>query len=179
MYGYGYRDNPWEAQCVRSYERGHRLTAADRHALPDEAFGLIAREQGRRVRKYPMPDAAHAANAKARASAALREGYLTQGEHSQIVLKADAILDRCGGALAPLLPFARPRRRVAANPKHRIVPSSQISARRGLTASTYVDPTLRVDQAIARAEEVVRQKHNLLERLYAERERILEEYGLE
>lgn len=36
-----------------------RLTAAERNALPDEAFGLPSE------RKYPMPDKSHARDAKA------------------------------------------------------------------------------------------------------------------
>jgi len=113
-----YHENPYEAQCGRAYPRGHRLTAADRRALPDEAFGLIRGPgRGKRKRGYPMPDAVHAANAKSRAAAALQEGYLTRRQYDAIVSKANAILDRCGGILAPVVRFpGRRGRRVAANP---------------------------------------------------------------
>ena len=110
-------ENPFQAQCGRAYPRGHRLTAADRRGLPDAAFGLIAGPgRGRGSRKYPMPDAVHAANAKSRAAAAYESGYLSRGQHDQIMRKADAILERCGGILAPTIRMPR-RRRVAANPR--------------------------------------------------------------
>lgn len=113
---YGYEENPWEAQCGRAYPPGHRLTAADKQALPDAAFGLIRRGvPPYRRRGYPMPDAVHAANAKARATKAYNEGFLTRGQYVRITRKADEILERCGGILAPVTRLKR--RRVAANPR--------------------------------------------------------------
>jgi len=44
-------------------------------------------------RKYPMPDKAHARNAKARASQQKKKGNLTAAEKKKIDRKADKILD--------------------------------------------------------------------------------------
>ncbi len=44
-------------------------------------------------RKYPMPDKAHARNAKARASQQEKKGNLTAAEKKKIDRKADKILD--------------------------------------------------------------------------------------
>lgn len=59
------------------------LKAAKRNALPKTDFGLPAQ------RKYPMPDASHAANAKARASQQQAAGNLTIGQLAQINAKAN------------------------------------------------------------------------------------------
>ena len=64
------------------------LAAAARNALPDSAFGLP------KQRAYPMPDAAHARNAKARAAEEFNAGKLTAAERDQIDRKADSILGR-------------------------------------------------------------------------------------
>ena len=45
-------------------------------------------------KKYPMPDKAHARNAKARASQQLHAGNLTRTEKSKIDRKADRMLDK-------------------------------------------------------------------------------------
>lgn len=45
-------------------------------------------------RKYPMPDRAHAANAKARASEMEKKGKLSAGEKSRIDAKADKMLGK-------------------------------------------------------------------------------------
>ena len=45
-------------------------------------------------RKYPMPDRAHAANAKARASEMEKKGKLSAGEKSRIDAKADKVLGK-------------------------------------------------------------------------------------
>lgn len=63
------------------------LTAKKRNALPKSDFGLPG------SRKYPMPDRAHAANAKARASQQEKKGNLSPSAKAQIDRKADAILD--------------------------------------------------------------------------------------
>lgn len=68
------------------YSQNKKLTTAQRHKLPARVFGLPKK------RKYPMPDRRHAANAKARAAAALKQGYLTRSEYNRIVRKANTIL---------------------------------------------------------------------------------------
>ena len=65
-----------------------KLAAKSRAALPKKDFG----EPG--SRKYPMPDRAHAANAKARASEMEHKGKLSAGEKSKIDAKADRVLKR-------------------------------------------------------------------------------------
>jgi hypothetical protein len=64
------------------------LSAQARDALPDSAFGLPEH------RTYPMPNAAHARNAKARASEELHKGNLTAQEKLRIDSKADEILGK-------------------------------------------------------------------------------------
>ncbi len=64
------------------------LTQAARDALPDSAFGLPAQ------RSYPMPDAAHARNAKARAAEEFNAGNLSAADRVRIDRKADGILDQ-------------------------------------------------------------------------------------
>ena len=69
------------------------LTTASRKRLMKKkpsAFGLPA--QG----AYPMPNRAHAANAKARASQQLARGNLTAAEKAQIDRKANKILGTPG-----------------------------------------------------------------------------------
>lgn len=63
-----------------------KLTAKDRKALPKSAFG----EPG--SRKYPMPDASHAANAKARASQAVKAGRMSKSTEAKIDAKANRVL---------------------------------------------------------------------------------------
>ena len=63
-----------------------KLSATERDALPDEVFGLPDR------RSYPMPDASHARNAKARAAEEFDRGDLSSADRSRIDGKADAIL---------------------------------------------------------------------------------------
>jgi hypothetical protein len=60
------------------------LTTRARKRLPAAAFGVPSR------RAYPMPDRAHAANAKARAAQQLAAGNLSQAEKERI----DAMADR-------------------------------------------------------------------------------------
>ena len=62
------------------------LSTHERNALPDSAFGLPHK------RSYPMPDASHARNAKARAAEEFNLGNLSAAEKGQIDRKADAIL---------------------------------------------------------------------------------------
>ena len=63
-----------------------KLTTAKKKAEPDRDFGLP--EQ----RKYPMPDAAHARNAKARASQAENAGKLSAADKTKIDNKANRVL---------------------------------------------------------------------------------------
>ena len=62
------------------------LSTTERNALPDTAFGLPQK------RAYPMPDASHARNAKARATEEFNLGNLTSAEKDQIDRKANEIL---------------------------------------------------------------------------------------
>ena len=64
------------------------LTEKKRESLKESQFGLPEE------RKYPMPDKAHARNAKARASQQLHDGNLTKSEKTKIDRKADKILDK-------------------------------------------------------------------------------------
>ena len=63
------------------------LSTKQRNALADAAFGLPGK------RAYPMPDASHARNAKARATEEFNKGNLSAAEKAQIESKADEILD--------------------------------------------------------------------------------------
>jgi hypothetical protein len=65
-----------------------KLTTKQRKALPDSKFGLPEE------RKYPMPDEAHARNAKARAAQQEKRDRITPAEERKIDRKADRILDR-------------------------------------------------------------------------------------
>jgi hypothetical protein len=65
-----------------------KLTAAKKNAEPKKEFGLPAE------RKYPMPDANHARNAKARASQMEHQGKLSATDKKKIDIKADHILNK-------------------------------------------------------------------------------------
>ena len=65
-----------------------RLSTSKKKAEPKSDFGLP--EQ----RKYPMPDAAHARNAKARASQMEHRGKLSAGDKKKIDAKADKVLGK-------------------------------------------------------------------------------------
>lgn len=65
-----------------------RLTSNTRNHLHKAVFGLPSE------RKYPMPDKAHAANAKARASEEYNKGNLTASQKAKIDAKADRILHK-------------------------------------------------------------------------------------
>ncbi len=62
------------------------LSTDERNGLADSVFGLPDK------RAYPMPDASHARNAKARASEEFNKGNLSPDEKAQIDRKADEIL---------------------------------------------------------------------------------------
>jgi len=59
------------------------LLTKKRNKLKATQFGLPGQ------RKYPMPDASHARDAKARASEEFNKGRLSAGEKSQIDAEAD------------------------------------------------------------------------------------------
>lgn len=64
------------------------LTTKKRNSLAKSQFGLPEE------RKYPMPDKAHARNAKARAAQQEKKGNLTAAEERKIDRTADRVLDR-------------------------------------------------------------------------------------
>lgn len=63
-----------------------KLNAAARKRVPASEFGLPG------SKKYPMPDASHAANAKARAAQQVDKGNLTEASAARIRAKANRIL---------------------------------------------------------------------------------------
>ncbi len=63
-----------------------KLTTARRKSLPKSDFGLPG------SRSYPMPDKAHAKNAKARASQMVEAGKLSESSKAKIDAKANRIL---------------------------------------------------------------------------------------
>ena len=63
------------------------LTAAKRKKIPTKQFGLKSE------RKYPMPDKAHAANAKARAAQQYKKGNLSKSQYDSINAMANKKLD--------------------------------------------------------------------------------------
>lgn len=67
-----------------------KLTAAKRKSLPKSEFGLPAKKA------YPMPDASHAANAKARASQQVNAGRMSSSTEAKIDVKADRVMGKSG-----------------------------------------------------------------------------------
>ncbi len=65
-----------------------KLTAAKRKKIPKKEFGLPG------SKKYPMPDKAHAANAKARASEMVKKGKLSESAKAEIDAKANKVLKK-------------------------------------------------------------------------------------
>ncbi len=65
-----------------------KLTVKNRNKLPKGDFGMPGEK------KYPMPDKAHARNAKARASEMEHKGKLSESSKSKIDAKANRILDK-------------------------------------------------------------------------------------
>jgi hypothetical protein len=74
------------------------LSADRREKLPARDFGLPEKartaDDKRESGNYPMPDKAHARNAKARASQQYKAGNLTKAERDRIHRKADKILGK-------------------------------------------------------------------------------------
>ncbi len=64
-----------------------KLTGKERNALPDSDFAGPGRS-------YPVPDASHAANAKARASQAENAGRMSAGTEARIDAKANRVLHK-------------------------------------------------------------------------------------
>ena len=73
------------------------LTAKKRASMKSKDFGLPEKarttDQKKESGNYPMPDKAHARNAKARAAQQQKAGNLTKNEQERIERKADKILD--------------------------------------------------------------------------------------
>ena len=65
-----------------------KLTTSKKNAEPKGYFGLPEE------RKFPMPDAAHARNAKSRASQAENVGKLTAADKKKVDSKADKVLKK-------------------------------------------------------------------------------------
>jgi hypothetical protein len=65
-----------------------KLTAKTRKKIPAKEFGEPAKHA------YPMPDKAHAANAKARAAQMVKKGKLSKPEEKKIDAKANKILGK-------------------------------------------------------------------------------------
>ena len=68
------------------------LTEKKRDRLKKKTFGLP------KERKYPMPDRAHAINAKARATQMLKKGEITEAEAEKIKRKANRVINKAKGA---------------------------------------------------------------------------------
>jgi hypothetical protein len=68
-----------------------KLTTKGRKKLKKSSFGLPGKKA------YPMPDRAHAANAKARAKQQLKKGKLSKSAYSKIVSKANKVLGKTKG----------------------------------------------------------------------------------
>ena len=64
------------------------ISGAMRKTMPKSQFGLPG------SKSYPMPDRAHAANAKARASQQLKAGNLSPSQKAQIDAKANRMLGK-------------------------------------------------------------------------------------
>ncbi|MDF2748821.1 MAG: hypothetical protein K0S98_3109, partial [Propionibacteriaceae bacterium] len=69
-----------------------------REKLPAKDFGLPERAKTPEAKKesgnYPMPDAKHAKNAKARASQQRKAGNLSKSEAERVERKADRVIDK-------------------------------------------------------------------------------------
>jgi hypothetical protein len=65
-----------------------KLSASDRDALPKDKFAEPEK------RAYPIENEAHAKNAKARASQAVKAGRMSKAEEGKIDKKADAVIKK-------------------------------------------------------------------------------------
>jgi hypothetical protein len=68
---------------LRNSQKMAKLTTKTRKKMPAKEFGEPAK------RAYPMPDKAHAANAKARAAQMVKKGKLSESEKKKIDAKAN------------------------------------------------------------------------------------------
>jgi hypothetical protein len=75
-----------------------KLTTAQRKKIPKSQFGLPGKvKKGTASRgAFPMPDKAHAQNAKARAAQGMKKGTLSKSEGARIIAKANKILKAKG-----------------------------------------------------------------------------------
>lgn len=69
-----------------------KLNAAKRNKLPASDFAGPDRS-------YPVPDASHARNAKARASQAVNEGRMSKSQEAKIDAKANRVMGKTGKSL--------------------------------------------------------------------------------
>ena len=65
-----------------------KVTTATRKSMPKSEFGMPG------SRSYPMPDKAHAANAKARATQQVNAGNLSASSKAKIDAKANKVLGK-------------------------------------------------------------------------------------
>ena len=65
-----------------------KVTTAARKAMPKSEFGMPG------SRSYPMPDKAHAVNAKARATQQVKAGNLSESSKAKIDAKANKIIKK-------------------------------------------------------------------------------------
>jgi hypothetical protein len=65
-----------------------KLSASDRDKLPKDKFAEPEK------RAYPIENEAHAKNAKARASQAVKAGRMSKAEEGKIDKKADAVIKK-------------------------------------------------------------------------------------
>jgi len=65
-----------------------KITTAARKTMPKSEFGMPS------SRSYPMPDKAHAANAKARATQQVNAGNLSASSKAKIDAKANKVLGK-------------------------------------------------------------------------------------
>ena len=74
------------------------LNAKKRASLPSKDFGLPEKarttDQKKESGNYPMPDKAHARNAKSRAAQQEKKGTITAAQEKKIDRKADRILGK-------------------------------------------------------------------------------------
>jgi len=68
-----------------------KLTTEARKKIPKKEFGLPGE------RKYPIEDAAHAKNAKARATQMVKKGKLSESSKEKIDAKANKVLGKSRG----------------------------------------------------------------------------------
>jgi len=74
------------------------LSPKKREKLPAKDFGLPEKAKTPKAKKesgnYPMPDATHAKNAKARAAQQKKAGNLGKSEAERVQKKADRVIEK-------------------------------------------------------------------------------------